>query len=289
MNPADMDQVLRGLVELLPTQILELELSDPVPCELAPELDTKTVDDLLQEAEHQGLLTGTRQLGDGSICWWHKLELTWRGLERLGECPHPGSELLEGPWQEGYWAKMAEPLLREMNEDPPEHGFFFAPAGGASDDEWRRYQCVRRLISVGLLRGRDGGPGQGISELAVTEHGHHALAEGPSDPLDRARNELQRGAKADAMTAAVEEVLRERLIALALQHGIPTVKPNGRPADLAAINDQLSALPKDVRAEIAFYLKLRNETNHGRGAAISATRIRRAIDGIRELRDTGTI
>lgn len=106
-------------------------------------------------------------------------------------------------------------------------------------------------------------------------------------PLDRALVELRRGAKADAMTAAVDEALAHLLRALAAARGLPT-KQNGKEIRLNNLADQLKkagAFQRDSHAEIEMCLALRNETDHGRGANVSATRIERAIETVRELED----
>lgn len=55
---------------------------------------------------------------------------------------------------------------------------------------------------------------------------------------------------------------------------------------LADLNNALKvagAYDESWRSEIAAWLALRNETNHGRGATVSEGRIRRAIEGVAEF------
>ncbi len=70
-----------------PDQNLDLELTEPVPWEGQPSLNTSEVDQLLQEAKHEGFLGGERGEGDGSISWWSGIRLTVKGLRRLGRPP----------------------------------------------------------------------------------------------------------------------------------------------------------------------------------------------------------
>lgn len=282
MRAEDLDPLLSSLLERDPDQNLDLELTEPVPWEGQPSLNTSEVDQLLQEAKHEGFLGGERGEGDGSISWWSGIRLTVKGLRRLGQWPPDGGEHLPGRWDEGVWGDVDRPLLLEFATNPPHDGFLFGPEGGDSAEERERWKAVMRLLSGRLI---DGDVQQGgLDRVRITVKDHRAL-DGPATPLDRAVVELRRGAKAEAMTAVVDEALAELLRELARDHGLP-IEQNGKPIRLNNLADQLKAagvFGRDVHSEVEVCLALRNKTNHGQGAQISDTRIERAIGIVREL------
>lgn len=236
----------------------------------------------MQEGQHQGLLAGERREGAGDACWWSQVSLTVDGFRRLGQWPPEGGEHLPGPWNEGVWATSDRPLLSDLERDPPHHDFLFRPAFGDSIEEWERWRSAERLFSAGMIDGER--QQEGFALVRVTLEGQRTLA-GPTAPLDRALAELRRGAKAEAMTACVEEALAELLRGVAHHVGV-SAETKGRPARLGNLADQLKAegaFGSGVHAEIGVCLALRNETNHGRGAEVLDTQIERAIEIVREL------
>jgi len=143
---------------------------------------------------------------------------------------------------------------------------------------------VLRLLSAGLIAG--GLQRGGLDGVRLTVEGRRAL-DGPTGPLDRAVVELRRGAKAEAMTAVVDEALADLLRKLAAVKGVPT-EQNGKPWLLSNLADRLlaaGAFARDSHAEVQMCLALRNETDHGRGVGVSEPRIARAIETARELGD----
>jgi hypothetical protein len=284
MDQKALDKLLLRVLDSEPDESFELKLTEPAAWATDSSISSKEADLGLQEAQHQGLIEGQRGEGDGSISWWSNVRLTVEGLRRLGEWPPAGGEHLPGPWDKGVWGQVDRPLLVELAENPPHADFEFKPEGGATSAERKRWWAVMRLFSARLI---DGGlPEGGLDALRITVEGRRTL-EGPTGPLDRALVELRRGAKADAMTAAVDEALAGLLRKLATAKGLAT-KQNGKEIRLNNLADQLKkagAFQRDSHAEIEMCLALRNETDHGRGANVSESRIERAIETVRELEE----
>ncbi len=284
MDAEGLDKLLLSLLDRDPDSNFDLKLTDPIPWEGDPSITSNDVDLLLQEARHQDLIEGERGEGDGSLSWWSGVRVTIEGLRRLGQWPPAGGEHLPGPWNEGVWGRLDRPLLSELATSPPNAGFLFKPEGGDSAPERERWRAVLRLLSGGLI---DGGLQQGgLDGVRVTVEGRRALA-GPAGALDRAVVELRRGAKVEAMTAAVDEALAGLLRDLTEANGL-SVKQNGKPIRLNNLADQLRSagvFGRDTHAEVEVCLALRNETNHGRADQVSETRIQRAIETVRELEE----
>jgi len=265
---------------------LELALIDPQAVEAPEGWNSKKLDLALRQAQAKGLIeVQDRATGDGSMAWWF-VRPSLAGLRAIGQWPPAGSEHLPGSWDDGVWGKRDLLRLRQLLESPPHHGFVFGTTGGTTDDECADWLAATRLLEAGLLTGSPGPTG--IADVSVTAEGQRAVAGVGDDPLDRAIVELERNAKVEAMTAAVEEALGDKLRQLANEHGVDATDVQGRPRHLAALNDALRAKPaynQSWGAEIAGWIALRNETNHGRGKTVSATRIERAVAGIREFCD----
>lgn len=280
-------KVLEAVAGLPPMpETIVMELSDPVPWDMVAGLDTSEGDQILSELQDELLVEGERRLGDGSICWWAKLQATVLGLMTLGEWPLQGAEHTAGQWDNGYWGEVAKPLLREYADAPPRSRFVFRPVMGEPEKKHIEWRAAQLLLRAGLIRGSGGGGGEGIPDVALTEAGRRALEGRPMDALDRATVELRRGAKAEALVAATEEAMGSCLKALSKQHGIATVNDKKRDVALATLGEQLAAkgvISSDVRAEISAYLQLRNKAVHGEAATVEADRIARAIEGIRGL------
>jgi|AntDryMetagUQ889_1029465.scaffolds.fasta_scaffold18157_2 hypothetical protein len=218
------------------------------------------------------------------MSWWSNICLTVDGLRRLGEWPPAGGEHLPGPWDNGVWGERDRSLLDELATSPPHADFLHGPEGGDSAQERDRWRVVLRLLSAGLIAG--GLQRGGLDGVRLTVEGRRAL-DGPTGPLDRAVVELRRGAKAEAMTAVVDEALADLLRKLAAVKGVPT-EQNGKPWLLSNLADRLlaaGAFARDSHAEVQMCLALRNETDHGRGVGVSEPRIARAIETARELGD----
>lgn len=242
----------------------------------------------LREAEANGLVTALdRAPGDGSIACWVGLRATVAGLRAIGDWPPIGMEHLPGRWDEGRWGQRVLPRLRELADAGPALNFEHQPhseqPGDDADWSWR---STLDLMEAGLITGdlQSGG----VSDLIVTSEGMRAAAGVADDPLDRAVAELHRGAKADAMTAAVEEGLGRVVRGLAESHGVATTEgAKSKPVLLSELNNHLRRVAYDESwgAEIAGWLAIRNETNHGRGEPVSPERILRVIAGVHEFRE----
>lgn len=276
-----------------PREPLVLALKSPEPVQAPAGWTSDRLDRKLLEAESRGLLRKSdRVTGDGSVAQWFVLEPTINGLRATGEWPPAGREHLPGPWDSKRWGTTALPRLKALLEIGPAHDFLYLHhadvPGDAADNAWR---STFELLESELISGEV--QSGGISDLIVTADGVRAAEGKADDPLDRAMADLHRGAKAEAMTAAVEEALAKALRRLADEHEIPTNNEHSsRPVPIAQLNEQLrkrTAYDAGWAADIAAWLALRNETNHGRGAAISHSRISRAIDGISEFRETAAL
>lgn len=282
------NRLLEGLLSHDPFETLELHLAEPTRLDAIPGCDTREIDELLLHAQRDGLVSAShRHTGDGSIAHWFTLHLTVRGLRQIGQWPPVGGERVPGPWDEGVWGLEDRPVLRELGDSPGARAFILRPLGGPDAQDLPRWQSVIRLLEAELISGE--AQASGLNEVLVTAAGQRALADGHEDPLDRALVDLHRNAKVDAMTAAVEEALVGMLRELAGAHGVVAEDARGRTLGHGALNDQLKAgdvYDESWRAEVAALLALRNETNHGRGATVSPTRIQRAIAGIKEFRET---
>jgi hypothetical protein len=148
-DPAE--AVLLGLVDRDPRVIINLVFDEPSEISGAT---GRQVDEVLLEAQHRGLLKGDRGEGDGSVAWWSRVSLTVIGLRSLGLWPPFERELESGLWDAGYWGARARPLLAELHDNPPAHGYYFREGLGEADPEpAQRWACVLLLIEAGLLLG----------------------------------------------------------------------------------------------------------------------------------------
>lgn len=284
-----MDTGLRSVVELASRisvhEQLPLALTEPERSPIS-DSDSRDVDQRLREAASKGLVDAAdRYEGDGQVATWIGRRATVTGLREIGHWPPQGAEMRPGPWDEHEWGQTDRPLLQSLADEPPRHGYLGHRLGGDSEDA-TRWRAVQRLLAGGLIDGRI--DNEGVDGLLITSEGRRALGGPDDDPLDSAAADLARGARADAMTA-VETVLRTRMRELADLTGVAWRREDGRSLGLGDLNDRLAAAgayDKSWRAEIAWVLSIRNETNHDTDTAVSDTRIERAIAAVREMRDT---
>jgi hypothetical protein len=248
-----------------------------------PDLTGREIDDLLRQAEADQLVEGGRQEGDGSTVWWTNLWLRLPALWALGEWPPYRQEYRPGVWDERYWGRVARPLLKRLADDTT--CYVFRPAFGDGAAEHEAWQATRRLQESDLIDGQQ--DGSGLGNLRITRGGHAVLNPPVDDPLVRARIDLGREARSDAVNAAIEEALRPRIEQLAGRHDIPLVNVSGRGKSLGGLVDELKSRSglygEGWRAEITGWLAVRNEVLHGGAAAVSATRIDRLIEGVSEF------
>jgi hypothetical protein len=135
-SPDTFDALLRSLVGRT-HEFEQVQLRGDQATELIPSLTGSQVDDLLLDAEHQGLVVGKRT-NYGAQQTWSQLRLTVHGLRWLGEWPPPGLEHHSGPWDDGYFGASAKPVLINLRDDPPRHNFENAPVWGMPDEKWVR-------------------------------------------------------------------------------------------------------------------------------------------------------
>jgi hypothetical protein len=273
-------EVLEALVDLDSRTTITLDFH-ATQDEFVPGASDRAVDEVFLEAQAKGLIVGDRRAGDGSISCWSRVRLTVAGLRSLGQWPPPGREWEPGLWGDGYWGSMARPLLLQLRDEPPPHGFYFMPAGGTTE-EWASWTAALRLHEAELLSGQ--ATSDGISTLRVTAEGHQALDARPRDALGQATAQLRSGARIDAIVTAVELGLGQRLKHLAANRDLPTSHADGHPLRLSKVNDMLrqnGAYEESDRAQVDAWLKLRNEFAHPDGREVSDARVDSVLGGIR--------
>lgn len=278
-------ELLLWLLDRDSPRFLVLGSDAPASVEAAPELVGREVDDALRQAEADGHLRGERKPRESFVVW-SDLRVTAEGLRDLGQWPPAGHEYLEGPWDGRRWGIDAKPLLEDLARRLPESNFFLRPLEADGSDEWERWDDLLRLMESGLVEGVLGK--DGLNDLRLTRRGQTALEPPNDDPLARARAHLQRGSKADAVTAAVEEALKACLRGVAEAHNMAWKLPDDKPKRLSQLNDALKSegvYAEPYAAEVRWWLAVRNEVDHGRGSAITERRIRRMIEGIEEFID----
>jgi hypothetical protein len=178
--------------------------------------------------------------------------------------------------------------LRALDESPPFGEIIERPSVGNSG-AWESWEASLRLRDAGLI---DAEPGDGfLGSVRVTSAGKKVLRPPEDDPLVRAALKLRQGAKADAVTAAIDEALKPRLEALAIARGQAREK---LPDKLSNLNDQVKTLgaygsskyaSEAVRAQVEAWIKLRNVVDHGKGASVDRRRIELLIAGIEQFLD----
>jgi len=248
-----------------------------------PDATGREVDEGLRELEHRGWARGERYEGDGSIIRWSALRPTVAGLRHLGEWPPEGLEYLSGGWDDLTWGRVDQRVLSRLFDSTPDARLVVRLAMG-EDDGLREWESYLRLHEAGLI---DADMGSGyLGNLRVITAGRDALHPPDDDPLVRARQRLRQGAKADAVTAVVDEALKPCLVALAGARGLT---PDQLPTKIASLNDELKKLgaygdspfvSEAVRAQVDAWLKLRNAVDHGEGASIAERWIELMIDGV---------
>ena len=257
-----------------------LALEEPVRLEGLPETTGRDLDAALQQAVHDGHAAGERK-DHGSIRLWTRMRLTADALRDLGEWPPAGGEYRAGPWDARRWDKVSRPLLAELVESLPHGDVAIKPVGGDDPGEWQRWTDLLRLREAGLIQGKV--VGMGLQDIRVTRQGSAALDPPADDPLTRARTDLDRGAKTDAVTAVIDEALKPVLHQLADAHGLDRTRSNGQYLHLAVINDGLKAegaYDESHRGEIYSWLAVRNVIDHGGGATVRDRRVGRLIEGV---------
>ena len=277
-SPQD-EMVLPAVVDLDSRSTIMLAF-DAV-CEFVPELTGRAVDDVLLEAKSKGLIVGDRGEGDGSVAWWSRLRLTAAGLRSLGHWPPPGREWEPGLWSDGYWGRLARPLLQQLQDEPPQHGFYLMPVGGDTE-AWARWTALLLLGEADLVSGTL--TDDGIGTLRISAEGKEALDPRPRNALDQAAAQLRSGARIDAIVTAVELGLGQRLVRLADDRGISTTHADGHRLKLSVINNALradGAYEESDRAQVEAWLKLRNELAHPGGRAVRDAHVENVLQGIR--------
>jgi len=273
-------EIRRWLLELDSRDAVVLPLEETVPIDALPKITGREVDHVLQQAVHDGSAAGERQdRGDAVV--WARLRLTVAGLRELGEWPPDGGEYRAGPWDQRRWGRVSRPLLRELHEDPPHGEVKLMPTGGDDPGGWQEWTDLVRLLESGLIQGQLN-TGH-VQDIRVTRQGRAALVPPADDPLVRARTDLDRGAKADAVTAAIDEALKPVLHKLADEHGVERTRSSGQNLHLAVINDGLTAAgayDESHRAEIYSWIAVRNIIDHGGGATVRDRRLERLIEGV---------
>jgi hypothetical protein len=278
------EAVLVGLVNRDPRVMIDLVFDEPSGI---ADTTGRQVDDVLLEAHHRGLLHGDRGEGDGSVAWWSSVSLTVAGLQSLGQWPPSDREWARGLWDEGYWGARARPLLAELRDNPPAHGYYFREGLGDADPEpARRWASVLLLIEAGLVLGEV--QTEGVANLRITGQGGRALDPVPDDPLDVAVAQLRGGSPVDAIVTAVEGVLVGRLREIAAARGVSTTYPDGGALPLSRLNSDLrqaAAYGEADRAQVDAWYKVRNQLAHADGDPVSSARILDVICGIRTFLD----
>jgi hypothetical protein len=275
--------VLAALVDRDSRAMIELTFAEP--SELVPAATGRDVDDVLLDAQRQGMLEGDRGEGDGSVAWWSRLRLTAAGLHALGQWPPVGREAEPGLWDDGYWGTRARGVLAELHEHPPHHRFYFKPISEPGE-AWLIWTAALTLGDADLIAGRL--TDDGIDGLCLTAAGKRALDPSPRDPLDQAIAELRSGARVDAIVTAVEGALLGRLRQIANGRGVPTTRPDATPLQASRLNNDLKsdgAYDEPTRAQIEAWLKERNALAHARPTVPSDARIEAIIHGLRVFLD----
>lgn len=263
----------------------EINLAFGEPSALVPGTRGREVDDVLFEASQLKLIVGDRGGGDGSAAWWSRVRLTAAGLRSLGQWPPAGREWEPGGWDGGHWGGVARPLLQQLQDQPPAHGYLEKPIGQSSE-EWAQWTAALQLGEADLIAGRL--DADGIANLRVTAAGVRALDPTPRDPVDEAIAKLRGGARVDAIIAAVEGALGARLNQLAANHDVATTRQDDTPLTLSRLNNDLRSAgvyDETHRAQIEAWLKLRNDLAHADPAVASDARIEAAIAAIRVFLD----
>jgi hypothetical protein len=286
MDESLLDKVLAAVLELDPASSLDLVVAEAGALESFPEMTGADVDSAFRELQHRGWLDGDRGEGDGSIVWWTRLRPTVAGLRHLGEWPPEGQEYLPGGWDDRTWGNTDLPRLRDLDASPPAGGFIERPSIGNARD-WTRWDASLRLREAGLI---DAEHGDGfLSGVRITSAGANVLRPAEDDPLVRARLKLRQGSKADAVTAAIDEVLKPCLRALAIGTG---VRVEDLPGKLSDLNNQLKTrgaygssgyVSEALRAQVDAWIKVRNVVDHGEGATVNDRRIELLIDGVEQF------
>lgn len=273
---------LLALLEHDSRKNLLLGSDHPVNLPGLPEgMTARELEAVLEQAVHDGHVAANVKDYGRSLRLWTRVHLTVAGLRALGQWPPAGGEYREGPWDERRWGKVTRPLLAELLNDPPQRDVMLKPIGEDNPEEWQRWTDARRLRDAGLIHGKE--VGMGLQDVRVSRQGRAALEAPADDPLRRARNDLDRGAKADAVTAAIDEALKPALHRLADEHRVERRRPNGQDVGLAVINDGLKAAgayDESQRAEVYSWLAVRNVVDHGGGASVRDRRVERLIDGV---------
>jgi len=103
------------------------------------------------------------------------------------------------------------------------------------------------------------------------------------DPLFRARISLRHGAKADAVTAAIDEALKPWMLQAAAGANVAVTRGD-KPKRLANLNDDLRATYGNaVHSYVLAWLHDRNSVDHGQGGDVPIRRIELMIEGIESL------
>lgn len=172
------------------------------------------------------------------------------------------------------------PLLESLHAEPPAHGFYFKPVGEETT-RWLEWTAALLLLEAGLISGRIGD--DGVDTLRITPEGAHALHPTPRNPLQVAQAQLRSGARVDAIITAVELALGGRLKEIAADRGVPVTHTDGRPLKLMKLIVNLrevGAYDETDRAQIAAWLKLRNDLAHPDGTTVGDARVATVIQSI---------
>jgi len=268
------ETALEGVLARLVGRAHEFEpvtLVEGEPSDLFSGLAGEEANELLRDAQHEQLIEGERiDYGDRQL--WSQLRLTVHGLRWLGEWPPPGLEPQLGPWEDGYYGRVARPLLIELRDRPPHDDCVVAPVWGVPDEEWERWRTLILLGEADLIDARPSAHGDSLDEVRLTRRGRDALGSGERNPLDTAIRKLRIGSKIEAVVIAVESALGPRLKALAAAAGVPTTHGDGRPLRLAQINNGLGSagvLTETERTVVESMLKRRNDCGHGNAERVS--------------------
>jgi hypothetical protein len=277
--PNEPTRLLRAVWSHDGRSTLTLVLGEQGTWPVLPELTGAEIDDRLRQAVADTLVEGVRQGGDGSVMYWSGLRLRLPALWELGEWPPYHGEYLPGPWDDGYWGTAGKPKLAELAAS--RDSFCFKPIGSSDQGAWAEWEVVSRLYESDLI---DGHPvDDGLADVRITKHGMQVLEPPEDEPLVRARTDLARDARADAINAAIEQALRPHLERLADALGLATHTERGRRKHLAVLNDELASsgvYGEDVRAEVAAWNALRNRVMHGDDAGVSTRRLEWLIEGV---------
>jgi hypothetical protein len=288
MTDGVLDEVLAALVDHDSMITFDLVLEQAGVWDEFPDRTGAEIDEGFRELRHRGWIRGEDQEGDGSVVWWSMVRPTVYGLRHLGEWPPEGREYQPGGWDTRTWGTGDREQLRALDKSPPRAGVVERPGLGEADGS-REWEAYMRLREAGLIEAE---LGEGyLQSVRLTTVGRNALHPPEDDPLVRSRVYLRQGAKADAVTAAIDEALKPCLLGLA---GPADVRPEEVPAKLSALNDQLKAhgayggsafVSEAVRARVDAWLKLRNVIDHGEGDQVAERWIELLIDGVERFRD----